>query len=725
MRLLFLLFLITCILPKLFSQTDSLPQVILLQVEVQTYRHLQDIQRLESVQGTFIYSGKKNEVIDLSQKTVALSEKYGRQIFSKIPGIFVYDMDGTGNQLNISTRSLDPHRGWEFNNRKDGIITNSDMYGYPASHYNMPLEAVSKIELVRGTGSLQYGAQFGGMINYVSKEPDSSKTFSLENYNTIGSYGLASQFVRVAGYAPKFKYNIWFNRKQLDGYRDHSASNANAQNMTFWFLPHPHLEIKTEFTRSYYLTQLPGALTDSLFAIDPTTSTRSRNYYSPEIMIPSIQLKWKLSRNTKIEWNNSAILGDRNSVMYDKPAHVRDTLVTSTGNFANRQVDIDNYRSYTSEFRLLHDYEVYKKKSVFTAGLQYMNNDLHRRQLGKGTVGSDYNLDLVAPGWGRDLHYKTSNIAVFFENKISVNDKLSVNFGARMESGETKMSGTISYYPDGQLDNDIKHQFPLFGAGFQYEFSKNINAYGGWSQAYRPVIFKDVIPGSIYEVADKNLKDAKGYNAEIGVRGRYKIFKWDISAFILEYKNRIGTLAQTDTAGHLLIYRTNIGDSFTSGIESFVEANIELGQNALVSLYQTTSYMDARYRHAIIRSGNVNEDISGNRVESSPYWMTRLGMTTKYENFNLGILYSYVSSSFADAMNTVKPNVSASSGLVPEYDLVDLNASVGLHKNVILQVNVSNVFDEQYFTKRPQFYPGPGIWPSDGRTYSGTLIIRI
>jgi Fe(3+) dicitrate transport protein len=28
---------------------------------------------------------------------------------------------------------------------------------------------------------------------------------------------------------------------------------------------------------------------------------------------------------------------------------------------------------------------------------------------------------------------------------------------------------------------------------------------------------------------------------------------------------------------------------------------------------------------------------------------------------------------------------------------------------------VNNLFDLQYFTKRPQFYPGPGIWPSDGR----------
>ena len=61
-------------------------------------------------------------------------------------------MDGAGNQVNISTRGLDPHRGWEFNNRKDGIIINSDMYGYPASHYSMPLESIERIELVEKSG---------------------------------------------------------------------------------------------------------------------------------------------------------------------------------------------------------------------------------------------------------------------------------------------------------------------------------------------------------------------------------------------------------------------------------------------------------------------------------------------------------------------------------------------------------------------------------------------
>jgi Fe(3+) dicitrate transport protein len=153
---------------------DTLRSKRLDEVEVKGQR-LFDLERLPDSRGTNLWTGKKNEVINIQSLNANITEKTGRQIFAKVPGAFVYDMDGSGNQMNISTRGLDPHRGWEFNIRRNGAITNSDIYGYPASHYSIPMEAVDRIELVRGTGSLQYGAQFGGMLNYVTKRQLVSK----------------------------------------------------------------------------------------------------------------------------------------------------------------------------------------------------------------------------------------------------------------------------------------------------------------------------------------------------------------------------------------------------------------------------------------------------------------------------------------------------------------------------------------------------------------------
>ncbi|MBC7745176.1 MAG: TonB-dependent receptor [Flavobacterium sp.] len=707
------------------SQTIPDSSKILKEVIIKGNRKQSDISRMDSVKGTFIISGKKNEVINLSTRDAAISEKYGRQIFAKVPGVFVYDMDGTGNQINISTRGLDPHRGWEFNIRKDGVLTNSDMYGYPASHYNIPLEAVDRIELVRGTGSLQYGAQFGGMLNYVSKEPDSTKIFAFESINTAGSYGLLSSFNSVSGTKGKFKYYAWFNNKTSKGYRNNSDSKYDAQNISLYYQFMPNLLIKAEWTRSNYTTHLAGPLTDAMFQANPRLATRSRNYYSPDINVPSIIADWKVGTNTRLKLTSSAVLGSRSSILFDKPSTTQDIVNVETNKFANRQVDIDQFNSYTSEIRLLHSYSLLKQTSIVAAGIQYLNNDLHRRQLGKGTTGSDYDLTLVTPGWGRDLHFKTNNVAFFAENKWSVNNRLSINTGLRIEVGETRMSGIINNYPANAIPNTIKHQFPLFGLNSQYSLTNRINLYAGWSQAYRPVIFKDIIPGSLLELADKDLKDAKGYNFEAGFRGDWKFLNWDVNYFQLAYYNRIGTLAQKNVAGEEIIYKTNIGNSLTNGLELFTQAEFSLGRKTVATLFSATAIMNAVYKNASLRSGNSNVSISGNEVESVPQLQSRNGLTIKFNAISLSALHSYTANSFADAFNTITPTATGSAGLVPSYNLFDFNGSFNFSSKLRLRLNINNAFNKIYFTKRPQFYPGPGIWPSDNRTYSATLGLKL
>lgn len=723
MRLLFTLILVA-LSPVVFAQKTR-DTTVLDEVNVITLRKQRDIGRLDSIQGTYIFSGKKTEVINLTHKDMAVSEKYARQIFAKVPGIFVYDIDGTGNQVNISTRGLDPHRGWEFNIRKDGIITNSDMYGYPASHYNIPMEAVERIELVRGTGSLQYGAQFGGMLNYVSKKPDPRRKIAFESINTVGSFGLVSTFNAISGTIGKFQYSAWFNKKASDGYRKNSKSRYESQDITLFYHPTANLTIKAEWTRSEYNTQLAGALTDVMFHEDPRMATRSRNYYSPEIHIPSLSIDWKISDNTLLTFTNSLILGSRNSVMFDKPANVADTINLKTNDYNNRQVDMDTFNSFTSELRLLRSYQLLGQKSALSAGVQFMDNDLHRRQLGLGTTGFDYDLSLVTPGFGRDMRFKTKNVALFVENSWHLLPQFSINTGIRTEIGKTNMTGIIKNYPENDLPNTIKHHFPLLGLSAQYHIDKNMELYSGWSQAYRPVIFKDIIPASTFELVDKNLKDAKGYNFEAGFRGKAAFLNWDISYFQLQYDNRLGSVAQTNVAGDLTIYRTNIGNSLNRGLEIFTEANFPIGKKAGLTIFTSTAYMHARYQDAVIRSGNANVDVRGNKVESVPNWQSRNGITLKTFKFSLSALYSYTGDTFADAFNTVIPSANAASGLVPSYHLLDFNANIKLSKGLKLGLNLNNALDKKYFTKRPQFYPGPGIWPSDGRGYSATLSIKI
>lgn len=703
--------------------TDSLPARNLNAVTVKGARSIL-VQSLPNTHGTFLMGGKRSESIRINDLDANVAQKNPRQVFARIPGVFIYDMDGTGNQINIATRGLDPHRSWENNIRQNGVLTNSDMYGYPASHYSPPMESIERIELVRGTGSLQYGAQFGGMLNYITKRPDSTRQFVFESVNSVGSFGLVSSYNAISGTVGKWSYYAYYYRRHSEGYRQNSKSDAQAQFGRIHYQANARLGFTAELGRSTYIYQIPGPLTDSMFAQNPRQSTRSRNYFNPDIYIPSLKMEWQLGSRTRMLWTTSTVLGPRNSVQLDAFATVPDTISHTTAQYKNRQVDVDHFHSYTTEVRVLHSYALGGITGNLAAGVQLMSTDLHRQQLGVGTTGTDFDLTLVGP-FKRDLHYKTQNLAVFAENQFQLTDRLSVSPGIRVERGTTHMRGTISYYDPANLPTDISHHFALLGINAQYRVNDAVKVYGGWSQAYRPVVFKDIIPASVYERIDKNLKDAYGYNAEIGIEGRWQGLHLNLTVFDLLYRNRLGTLLLTNADGSNYIFRTNIGDSRSTGVEALVEAQLFRTAHVLVSGFSSTAYNYARYINGAVSAGTENRSVKGNQVESAPRWTSRNGLSVRYGTASLTLQYSYVARTFSDPLNTAVPSANGAIGPVPAYSLWDLSGSWQLRRNLHLRGSINNLLNTQYFTKRPTFYPGPGVWPSDGRSAVLTVGITL
>ncbi|WP_128546857.1 TonB-dependent receptor family protein [Larkinella soli] len=698
---------------ELFARPDSTRH--LNEVTVRGLR-LAHAESLTGVHGTWLLAGRKTEVIRLADLDVNVAEKTGRQIFARIPGVFVYDMDGTGNQVNIATRGLDPHRSWEFNSRQNGVIINSDLYGYPASHYSPPLESIERVELVRGTASLQYGAQFGGMINYVTKGPDTSRRFGLESISSVGSFGLRSTYNAVGGRIGRWTYYAYDARRHSDGFRQNSRSDGEAQFFSLQYCPGRNLKVGAELGRSTYRHQIPGPLTDSAFHRNPRQAGRSRNFFSPDIRVPSLRLEWTISDRTRLLWLTSAVLGSRNSVQFDAPATVPDRPDERTGLYRPRQVDIDRFNSHTSELRLLHRWTFLGRPVTTALGVQGIANDLHRRQLGQGTTGTGYDLSLTSPDWGRDLHFRTRNLAVFAENQVQLTEKLIVSGGLRAEQGRSRMSGTIRYYTPEKIPNVVRHAFVLAGVGAQYRLNPSVRFYGGWSMAYRPVLFKDMIPASPYEQVSADLKDAGGYNAELGVEMNGRNVRLHLTAFDLLYRNRMGNLVTGETEGQVAVLRTNIGDSRSRGVEALLEAGLMLGRGWSLQGFSSTAFMDARYRNAVLSNGRENVDLEGNRVESVPEWTSRNGVTVRYGPIRFTTQFSYVGATFSDALNTPVPTSTGARGPVPAYGLWDLNLSWRPARRYQIRASLNNLMNRAYFTKRPAFYPGPGVWPSDGRS---------
>jgi Fe(3+) dicitrate transport protein len=179
-----------------------------------------ELKRLKDVEGTAIYAGKKTEVILVNQSTANLATNNARQIFNQIAGLNIYQNDDAGLQLNIGGRGLDPNRTANFNTRQNGYDISADVLGYPESYYTPAAESLEEIQVIRGAASLQYGTQFGGLVNFVTKKP--TKKQEVVFRNTAGSFGLLTNFTSLSDTQGKWSYYTFLNYKKGDGFRPNS-----------------------------------------------------------------------------------------------------------------------------------------------------------------------------------------------------------------------------------------------------------------------------------------------------------------------------------------------------------------------------------------------------------------------------------------------------------------------------------------------------------------------
>lgn len=714
-----------CLIPTIYSWAiqDTLRTIDLKEFQIQNLGQQNPIRPTPNIHNLQIIGGRKTEVINLSGLAVNLAEKTGRTLFAKVPGAFIYDMDGTGNQINVSVRGLDGHRSWEFNVRQNGVMINTDIYGYPASHYSMPMEAVERIELIRGTGALQYGQQFGGMLNYVLKSADPSKTFSLENITSIGSFGMLANFISIGGTKGKWSYYGYFQKRHSNGYREGAESQSDSEHIGINYKANKNLNLKAEVSRSTYLYRIPGPLNDLKFEENPTQATRTRNYYSPEIWIPAISMEGRLGKDTKFSLVGSGVFGQRSSVTFDAMADVPDAIHPETNDYFNRNVDIDNYHTRTVEGRVLHQYSLGNIKNNLSLSSRFFNNSFDRKQRGKGTTGSDYDLS-ISGKFPRDMNLKSKSISFALENQVLISQNFSLSPGVRIQQGSSELTGSISYLESSKVPVQIDYNFITLGINAEYKPSLTNRFYAGISQANRPVLFQDIIPGSPLYVISSNLEDSFGYNSEIGWESNpNEYLHFNATLFQTLIGNRIGNLL-IEEEGQFLIQKSNIGDSKTSGLELLWDFEFYHSEKASFSIYTSSSWMNARYIRGFISNGSENVSIKGNHVEAAPDWISRNGINYSSQSLQVSLQHQFVSQSFSDALNTQIPPPSGAVGPVPSYHLWDLQGIYQL-QNLTFRASLLNILNKSYFTKRPQMYPGPGIWPSDGRSLTISIGIKI
>jgi Fe(3+) dicitrate transport protein len=273
----------------------------------------------------------------------------------------------------------------------------------------------------------------------------------------------------------------------------------------------------------------------------------------------------------------------------------------------------------------------------------------------------------------------------------------------------------------------------LSGIGAEYHAGKLVEIYANISQAYRPVQFADLAAPPTTDIIDQQLKDSKGFNADLGFRGKYgDVFIFDASMYFLQYNNRIGTIVQQRQDGSFYNFRTNVGNSSSKGIEALVEYSFFRKQlypkKWELRMFSSIALNDSRYGDFKVIAKNssnqlVETNLRNKRVENAPNQIIRSGLTIAYKNISLTSQHSYTSEAYSDANNTVQPAANGNIGLIPSYAVWDLTMAWN-HKQYNFKAGINNLTNEFYFTRRAGGYPGPGAMPADGRTFFMTVGIK-
>ncbi len=685
-----------------------------------------DIHQLPEIVGTSIYAGKKNALIVLDNVQGNVVTNTMRQVMAKVPGIHVWESDGSGIQIGVAARGLSANRSWEFNVRQNGYDIAADPYGYPEAYYNPQLQSVQRIEIVRGQGALQYGPQFGGMINYILRNgSEINKPIEVETQQTIGSNGLFNSYNAVGGNSKKINYYAFFDHRNADGWRQNTRYYTNAGFGTITYRITNKFSITAELMRSHIRSQQPGGLTDSMFNANAQQSLRSRNWIDIDWTTAALITNYAFNDHQRLNIKVFAVLGDRNSVGYTRAITIKDSINNSTGTFNNRVVDIDNYRNIGVEARYLGDYQLGKLKNTVAGGIRLYKGSTYRYRNGKGTTGENYTTERVDGSWPTDIDYLSTNAAAFVENIFRLGKKILLIPGIRYEYITAKASGlsnTINGVPLFLQNQKSGRGFLLAGIGAEYHLTASTEFYANGTQAYRPVQFADLTAPPTTDVIDPNLKDSRGYNIDLGYRGKVKnYFYFDISAFYLQYNNRTGRITKDGKN-----FITNVGNSASKGVEVLAEVDpvkalVKNPKFGSFSIFASYAYTYAQYQNVKTKDG----DFSGKRIEQSPRHILRSGLTYFFRGLQFTTQFNYVDEVFSDANNTITPANSGQNGLVPAYAIWDLSASYRFNNNYSIKAGINNLSDKMYFTRRAGGYPGPGILPADGRNFFISLAAKI
>jgi Fe(3+) dicitrate transport protein len=630
---------------------------------------------------TQLKKGKKITFLQQEAAPVAPVNNYRYQ-FARSPGILVSEVNNE-SFASMSIRGLgDPHESQNLLLLADGIPLAADMYGYGANYFQPPMEWVESTEIIRGGAALFFGPLPGGAVAYRLRSPQWGKKFGLSSGFRWGSFqtNTFSLGIQVpASEAGAGLLNV--QRRMSAGFRtansDYDVSNVRAK----WAQKLRSGESLSVTLEGYRTTHgEPGGLASPFGDRSLSTTPNDRL----EISRTFGSIEYRNERDPGLVFTSTLFGGriDRNSFRQNLGTA---TQFGGTPNAPTNTIQKQGFLSLANDSRVKWNHAFLSEKNTLSASfLLYAVDSPFIQEQGSS-------VDARSGTAQKNLDRKTRTLSLALEERFSWGET-SITPGLRLENIYQSIRENLNSGATVDLRNSSEWvHVPLFGLGVETRISPRHEVYANLSQSYRPTAFQDTIPLQNGDLISEDLRPAKAWTLEAGLRDRWsEKWTWDVSAFLISYSDQFGR------DGNIL---RNTGAAIHQGLEASSDLELLRGKIDLHWVGNLTGL------HARFKEG----PFSGKTPQYAPKWMIKNGLYSNLGNqAKIALSHTWVTEHFGDDGNNANRKI-------PTYRVLDLTLEGRIPGTGLrLFAGMFNLLDESYHSR----VRSNGIEPAMPRNFS-------
>ena len=663
----------------------------------------------------------------LSMQTIKLLNPIGTQeMLEYVPGVNGYADDGIGNsRISIGIRGINPRRSSRILILEDGIPIQPALYIYPNMYYNPPADRIDRLEVIKGSGTVEFGPQtMGGVINYFTRRPRSE--FGGLFKASAGENGYGSIFAEIGGWGnERLNPEVQLLLKRGDGFRqNNNFEQANATiKLNYLRSDDENIYIKTNLNYENSSATYTG-LTKWSFENDPKYNPKEDDNF--KILRTSLDFIHTKRINSNLSITNTFYTSyfDRrwwreNDVFVlasqkDDPSASPQPYY-SINDLVRKGNGKDNFGILRTFYVLGAQKNYTLKRTLFGLPSEtkfgarlYWERFIDDKQAGESTdsrdgkyfilpVSDDESPTIV----GQSHHYETTAMSLFYSERIEWGN-IQLRPGVRFEVFEQERVDRLQ----GSTYQDKTIAVALPGFGFSASLL-GMNFFGGIHRGFTPPS-SGALKILNFGMGDKStgldLKAEKSWNKELGLRGSISSFDFELSGFHIGIENLVA-------AGRGTAFK-NLGKVNSMGLE--LNANLSLSQSIsllpnfhITYALLSTEIVEGRITSNVSGSAGSEVSIKGKELPYAPRHTLTAGISGNYfDSFSMRLDMRFVDKVYTDFENIEEEDNIGVSGSVPSYYFFNLSADYQINDKIRFLITGKNITDEIYIGSRLHSNPG-------------------